>query len=66
MRYYQGYYLVTYRVPGDDVGKTEKFADSKEIGELAYKCPVGTKVWVMIPSMNIGYGMEVYGIGLMY
>lgn len=61
----QGYFVLTYTSPGQKK-KTRNLSTTRQIAEVVCKLPVGTKIWVMIPSMNMGYGMEVRSIGVAY
>ena len=61
----QGYYVLTYTSPGEKK-QTRNLNDLKKLGKIVVGLPVGTKIWVMIPSLNLGYGMEVRSNGVAY
>jgi hypothetical protein len=61
----QGYFVLTYTIPGEKK-KTRNLGSNAEIAKVVCKLPVGTKIWIMVPSLNMGYGMEVKSPGVAY
>ena len=59
MRDDRGWYVVTYRVPGEKRAKTRRLRSRLEVAKVSATYPVGTQIWVMVPGLNIGYGMTV-------
>jgi len=59
VRRYPGYFEITLTIPGVTRKKTLRLADDIEIYRYGESYPVGTKIVVWIPSLNIGYGRTV-------
>lgn len=56
---------MTYTIPGEKK-KTRRFGTQMEMAKAVCLLPVGTKIWIMVPSLNLGYGMEVRRPGVAY
>jgi hypothetical protein len=61
----QGYFVLTYTSPGKKK-KTRNLSTHEEVAQITCSLPVGTKIWIMVPALNLGYGMEVREPGVAY
>jgi hypothetical protein len=59
----RGYYELTLTLP-DGTKLNESYNDLTEMTKRIVACPVKTEIWVMIPTMKIGYGLDVVAEGV--
>ncbi len=60
-----GRFVVTIRVPGEKA-KKRVFRTTKSMTGTLVTLPAGTKIWVMVEPLNLGYGLEVDANGSLW